>query len=180
MNEEDYETAILRYEELINNPPSVLDSLFALIDEGYCYLKLQETGDRSLPEECTFKPKSFEEHALISKNLISEFLEETFNDENEYQDINDFVLYSNHPNPFNPRTTISYAIPQKSKIEISIYNIKGQKVKTLVNEEKERGIWKEVWNGKDDNNKTVSSGVYLYKLNVDGKTRAVKKCLMLK
>jgi len=147
MNEEDYETAILRYEELINNPPSVLDSLFALIDEGYCYLKLQETGDRSLPEECTFKPKSFEEHALISKNLISEFLEETFNDENEYQDINDFVLYSNHPNPFNPRTTISYAIPQKSKIEISIYNIKGQKVKTLVNEEKERGIWKEVWNG---------------------------------
>ncbi len=96
-------------------------------------------------------------------------------------------LNQNYPNPFNPSgagrsptTTFSFSIPNKSKVTLSIYNIKGQKVKTLVNEEKERGIWKEVWNGKDDKNKIVSSGVYLYKLDVAGKTKAVKKCLMLK
>lgn len=87
---------------------------------------------------------------------------------------------TNYPNPFNPTTTISFSIPEESNVELSIYNIKGQKIKSLLSDQKEPGEHTIVWNGKDDNNKPVSSGVYLYKLNVDGKSEAVKKCLLLK
>ncbi len=98
-------------------------------------------------------------------------------------DIIDILIntLSNHPNPFNPTTTISYSLPAYTqKVNIDIYNLKGQKVKTLVNEEMERGIWKKVWDGKDDNDRTVSSGVYFYKLAVNGQTKSVKKCLLVK
>ena len=87
---------------------------------------------------------------------------------------------TNYPNPFNPETTISYQIKNPAKVEITVYNIKGQKVRTLVNEKKRNGLYKVIWNGKDNKNKTVASGVYLYKLNVNGKTVAVKKFLLLK
>ncbi len=87
---------------------------------------------------------------------------------------------SNYPNPFNPITTISFSIPKDSNIELSVYNSKGQKVKQLVSNQLSAGQHSVVWNGVDDKSKPVSSGVYLYKLNVNGKTEAVKKCLLLK
>ncbi len=94
---------------------------------------------------------------------------------------------SNHPNPFNPSgagrsptTTISFSIQKDSKIELTIFNIKGQKIKTLVHNEFTKGYHSIIWNGDDESGKPVSSGVYLYKLNVNGKSEAVKKCLLLK
>jgi len=89
-------------------------------------------------------------------------------------------LYQNYPNPFNPTTTISYQINQSGKVALSIYNIKGEKIKTLINEFKQTGKHAVVWNGKDNNGKTVSSGVYFYKLSINGKSKAIKKCLLLK
>jgi len=93
---------------------------------------------------------------------------------------NSELIISNYPNPFNPETTIKFSIPEKSKIELTIYNIKGQKIKTLIHNEFAKGSHSIVWNGDDESGKPVSSGVYLYKLNVNGKTEAVKKCLLLK
>ncbi len=87
---------------------------------------------------------------------------------------------SNYPNPFNPTTTISFSIPNKSKVDLSVYNTKGQKVKTLVKDQFTAGDHNILWNGTDNNNQPVSSGIYFYKLNVNGKTEAVKKCLLLK
>ena len=87
---------------------------------------------------------------------------------------------SNHPNPFNPSTTLRFSLPKDCDVELSIYNIKGQKVSTVANEFLEKGTHTVVWNGTDTNNKTVSSGIYFYKLNVNNKTEAVKKCLLLK
>jgi len=87
---------------------------------------------------------------------------------------------SNYPNPFNPTTTISFSIPEESKIELSVYNIKGQKIKSLLNDQIAAGEHSTVWNGEDASGRKVGSGVYLYKLNVNGKTEAVKKCLLLK
>jgi len=87
---------------------------------------------------------------------------------------------SNYPNPFNPTTTISFSIPEESNVKLSIYNIKGQKIKSLLNDQITSGEHSIVWNGEDDSGKKVSSGVYLYKLNVNGKTEAVRKCLLLK
>ena len=90
------------------------------------------------------------------------------------------ILYQNYPNPFNPETTISFSFPKDSKVELTVYNIKDQKVKQLLSDQLPSGQHSVVWDGKDDNNKLVGSGIYLYKLNVNGKTEAVKKCLLLK
>jgi FlgD Ig-like domain len=87
---------------------------------------------------------------------------------------------SNYPNPFNPTTTIEFSIQNKSQINLSIYNIKGQQIKTLVQNEYKEGSHSISWNGDDESGKSVSSGIYYYKLNVNGKTTAVKKCLLLK
>ncbi len=87
---------------------------------------------------------------------------------------------NNYPNPFNPTTTIKFSIRNDSEINLSIYNIKGQKIKTVANNQFTKGNHSVIWNGGDDLGKPISSGVYLYKLNVNGKTKAVKKCLLLK
>jgi predicted outer membrane repeat protein len=91
------------------------------------------------------------------------------------------LLNQNYPNPFNPTTTISFSVAQTlSFVTLDIYNIKGQKVKSLVKETIPAGDHNILWNGVDESGKSVSSGIYFYKLNVNGKTEAIKKCLLLK
>ena len=91
----------------------------------------------------------------------------------------DFQL-SNYPNPFNPETTISFDLPQDSKVKITVYNIKGQKIKTLYSfSNRGLGTRSVIWNGTDENNHSVSSGIYFYQLKVNGKSEVVKKCLLL-
>ena len=89
---------------------------------------------------------------------------------------------SNYPNPFNPETTIEFSIEQNQQneqIELEIYNLKGQKIKTIpvILSGVEGSV---IWNGTDNSGQPVSSGLYLYKLKVNGKTEAVRKCLLLK
>jgi hypothetical protein len=102
-------------------------------------------------------------------------------------DQNEIVMSSqynltNHPNPFNPTTEISFTLTTEnvktSKIEI--YNIKGQKMKQLFKGQLPVGKHSFVWNGTDENDKPVSSGVYLYKLSINNKIQAVRKCLLMK
>ena len=89
-------------------------------------------------------------------------------------------LHANFPNPFNPETTISFDIAQtSSSVSIDIYNIKGQKVKTLVDDIFEVGKHTITWNGTDGNNKSVSSGIYFYKMKTE-KYLATKKMILMK
>lgn len=90
-----------------------------------------------------------------------------------------FALHQNYPNPFNPETKISFSIPKDSKVELSIYNIKGQKVKTLAESDFEKGIHQVIWDGKDNAGKSVSTGIYFYKMETDSFS-AVKKAILLK
>ena len=89
-------------------------------------------------------------------------------------------LCQNYPNPFNPITTINYSLKENSRVSLNIYNIKGQKIKTLTHNEFIKGDHSIIWNGDDNFGISVSSGIYYYKLNVNGKTKAIKKCLLLK
>jgi len=102
----------------------------------------------------------------------------SINDE-PYEISSSITLFQNYPNPFNPETTISFYIKQNSKIELEIFNIKGQKVKTLINDYRQSGYHAIPWNGDDNYGNRVSSGLYFYKLSVDGKTEVVKKCLLV-
>ena len=109
-----------------------------------------------------------------------EIIENSAIDENNIDTLEYPIQIRTYPNPFNPTTTISFSIQEGSKIDLSVYNIKGQKIKTLANNEFIKGSHSIVWNGVDEFGKNVSSGVYLYKLNVNGKNEAMKKCLLLK
>jgi len=84
--------------------------------------------------------------------------------------IPEVYVMQNYPNPLNPlksKTTITFQLPQKTKVELVIYNILGQKVKTLVNETKYAGEFSIDWDGRDEFNQLVSSGVYLCKIKTD-------------
>ncbi|PID28994.1 MAG: hypothetical protein CSB55_02700 [Candidatus Cloacimonadota bacterium] len=83
------------------------------------------------------------------------------------------------PNPFNPFTVIYYTVPSDGEIDLSIFNIKGQKVKTLVSEFQKKGNYSVKWNGKDNHDDNLASGVYFYKIQT-GNSSAVNKILMLK
>jgi hypothetical protein len=87
---------------------------------------------------------------------------------------------SNYPNPFNPSTTIKLDLAESGKIELAIFNIKGQKVKTLMDAYSTKGHFEMVWKGIDDNKKKVASGNYLIKLKVNGEEKAISKCVLLK
>ena len=90
----------------------------------------------------------------------------------------DFAM-SNYPNPFNPSTTITLNVPQTALVtNIEIYNLKGQKVRTLPVSPSQNHTVSIVWNGTDDNDKPVSAGIYLYKLNIT--QSPIKKMLLLK
>jgi len=89
------------------------------------------------------------------------------------------ALNNNYPNPFNPETTISYSVKDREPVTIGIYNIKGQLVKTLLKGVQEPGNHTIVWNGTDDNGRSVSSGVYYYKMQA-GKYSSTKKMIMMK
>ncbi len=91
-----------------------------------------------------------------------------------------FQLLQNYPNPFNPTTTIRFTLPVASPVKITIYNTLGEQVRTLVNGKYRAGRHEVVWDGRDDGGNAVSSGIYLYRLSVPGKYRAVKKLLLVK
>lgn len=78
-----------------------------------------------------------------------------------------FELAANYPNPFNPSTKISYILPQRADVRLSVYNVRGELVKTLVADTRNAGSYTAQWDGTDANNLQVSSGVYLYKLKAD-------------
>jgi len=70
------------------------------------------------------------------------------------------MLYPNFPNPFNPSTMINYQLPMVSDVELSVYNLLGQKIKTLVSERQEAGTYQVKWDGRSDMGKSVSNGIY--------------------
>ncbi|MFO7809961.1 MAG: T9SS type A sorting domain-containing protein, partial [Candidatus Delongbacteria bacterium] len=84
-------------------------------------------------------------------------------------------LYQNYPNPFNPVTTISYALSEAAEVELNIYNMNGQIVRSLVNGKVDSGIYRVQFNA--DN---LASGLYVYKLKVDGKFVQSRKMMLLK
>ena len=84
-----------------------------------------------------------------------------------------------YPNPFNPTTTISFSIKEKAPVELVIYNILGQKVRTLVNQPLEPGEHSIVWNGTDNKGRSVASGIYFYRMKA-GNYSETKKMVLKK
>ena len=91
-----------------------------------------------------------------------------------------FELKQNYPNPFNPTTTISFALPTASHVTLTVYNLLGQKVRTLINNElASAGTHFQKWDGKDDFGHSVASGIYFYKIKADHFS-AIRKMVLMK
>ena len=88
-------------------------------------------------------------------------------------------LVDNYPNPFNPSTTISYALSEHAQVTLKVYNMLGQVVATLVDESQTAGYKSVVWNGRNDSGAALGSGMYLYRMTA-GKFVTTKKMLLLK
>jgi hypothetical protein len=108
-----------------------------------------------------------------------EFGAEPYVEASQYQILNTQYHLSNYPNPFNPETKIAFNLPESGRVILEIYNIKGQKIKTLLDCYMSPGSSEIIWNGRDDFDKTVGSGVYFYKLQTSSQT-IIKKMLLLK
>ncbi len=90
-----------------------------------------------------------------------------------------FALSQNYPNPFNPRTHIIYQLPQADRVTLTVYNVRGQAVCRLVDEEQGAGEHEVTWQGQDDAGRAVASGIYFYQL-VTGEFHQTRKMLLLK
>ena len=92
---------------------------------------------------------------------------------------NHIMLENNYPNPFNPSTVINFTLPEEMKISLSIYNISGRYIKTIINGSKRAGRSSVVWDGLDRSGNRVSSGIYFYELRTDDFVSS-KKMILLK
>lgn len=90
-----------------------------------------------------------------------------------------FSLSQNYPNPFNPSTTIKFQLPQKERVVLEVFNTLGEKVKTLVDDIKDPGFYEAKWDGTNNNNIDVATGVYIYRI-MAGKFILSKKMMFLK
>ncbi|MBI9031747.1 T9SS type A sorting domain-containing protein [bacterium] len=174
VKEEDYITAISRLQLILDNPETVADSIFALIDQAYCYMNLANQGSKALPD-VSVKTPDFASYMdfLYDLSLFSE--QNSFNNQLIPSVLN---IESNYPNPFNPETTISYSIPKDGKVLVSVYNLKGQKVKQLLNDHVIAGRHKVIWDGRNSQGQYVSSGLYFVKIKHSNMHRLHKMMLM--
>jgi flagellar hook assembly protein FlgD len=90
-----------------------------------------------------------------------------------------FVLYQNYPNPFNPVTTIKYGMPEKADVEIVIFNILGQRIRTFSYENQKAGYHHVKWDGKNELHQQVATGLYIYQMRA-GKYIKNKKMVLLR
>jgi len=91
----------------------------------------------------------------------------------------EFALLQNYPNPFNPITTLRYDIPENSRVNITIYDMLGRQVKTLINQTQDAGYRSIIWDATNDYGKPVSAGLYLYQIQA-GEYMQTKKMVLLK
>lgn len=177
MSESDYLTAINVLEEIILNPDSEEEQIYALIDEAYCYMKLSEAGEgglRSVLPECTVQPRDWRDYqqtvAVLQERLpyfqnlgVGESkLPNTYEDTHQVAVPQTFRLVA-YPNPFNPTTTLRYELPTVAEVTLKVYDISGRLVIVLDQGAKEAGVYSVQWHGKTTEGQTVASGIYIYR-----------------
>jgi len=134
----------------------------------------------SFNENATDTPPDFMNYVYVA-NASIEGLSTSDNDSTDDGVVvpNNFELTQNYPNPFNPSTTIDFSVPSLSDVNISVYDINGRLVKTLMNNTLTSGTYSVVWNGDDVNGNAVSAGIYMYSLTSD-ETSITNKMILVK
>ncbi len=144
---------------------------------GALYSALEFNGNIyyfDLEHDYEFTPEEIGQHQfklMVAQNPL----------DNANGDASPITSYFNvYPNPFNPETTIAFDVKQAGKVELAVYNLKGQKVKTLCNEMLTAGRKSYVWNGKNSDNRQTASGIYFMKLKAEGQKPVIRKVMLMK
>ncbi len=171
---ENWQTAIDHYEDIIDNPETTEDSIFAIIDLGYTYFLMGDTTSRSVVQGkmLEHKPKSKEEFAekrdyLLSLLPITKTQQEA---DNMLETLKVGELLQNVPNPFANTTTIYYKLNEQSSVLFKVYNHIGKEVSTMNQSIKNEGI-----NKIELDMSSFSSGIYFYSLFINGQLSDTKK-----
>ena len=167
---ERFSLAIDHYESILLNNPSFQDSCYAVIDLGDTYL---ESNLRSSGQLTQYIPVSYEIHQLNRETLLNS-IANLYMTGNSTGSTPPIQLLGNYPNPFNPSTTIRFQMKADSNVKVDIFNIRGQKVTTLLNESRPAGLNSVIWDGRDSKKSPVSSGVYFYR--IESSTSKTAKC----
>ena len=173
-----YYDSIDLYDIVIRNTVSFVEKLVSELNQAYCFWRLIESGATDLPTHIRWQPTTFDEYLDILNLVIQLISEGGFEIEESKPESVEFAM-DNHPNPFNPETNINFTIGSDVNVKLNIYNIRGQLVKTLVNENFKAGNHSILWNGTDFNNNQVSSGIYFYRLEA-GSNSVTQKMLLMK
>lgn len=162
-----------------------MDNCYLGIDTTQADMTLGEPVDTVGDGICTTTSTNWIPRYILIDGVVNPRETPEFTGINEYEikilpTTTDFlILHQNYPNPFNPSTTINFSLLQPCGVELSIYNVKGQKIKQLVSEQLSASQHSVVWNGDDENSKNVGSGVYFYKLETDNELK-IKKAIIVK
>jgi len=187
MSEGDYASAVEQLEIIIADPASEDQLIYAMIDEAYCYHRLQNSDGNlraGLPQS-TVRAKTMDEFREISEQLeqqlsINRLLLADHQSSSYSVNVpSSYSLSQNYPNPFNPVTTIEYALPVASEVQIKVYDVSGRLIKTLVDHPHQAGVYSVLWTGINENGDNVPSGLYLYTLETPSHYQ-VKRMIMLK
>ncbi len=167
---------------------SVIDelgnTLFDFCEDTFCNVEFPSEIDQIIKKDqvlyILFHNKFYAYDCESEKNYFiqkMDFTDFTNSDNNNL--IKPVLTTIAYPNPFNPTINISYNLPNDSKVSLEIFNIKGQKIKTILSENQKSGNHRTIWQGKDENEKKVSSGIYFYKLKTD-QNEKIKKIILMK
>lgn len=179
----DFQGAIDIVQWRLSNATDAVDSLNAVLDMEIVFQlnELQSSKKPITTQYSQYKYPDFRSFSVKHEehwNMLRDLLEKD-NAETDVPIPAVPLISSNYPNPFNPSTTIAFSIPGAGDVKLCVYNIKGQKVKELLNGNMAKGHHKIVWNGRDRNNRSVSSGIYFLKLESGGNT-SVRKAMLMK
>ena len=117
-----------------------------------------------------------DDYSNYSNIVFLDYLSGTDNETNEVAFVT--TLHGNYPNPFNPETNIAYTLAKATNVKLKIYNLRGQLVRNLLDEHQSSGKHKTLWNGKNNYNKAVASGIYLIRIETDSYNKTHKAILM--
>ncbi len=179
-----YSEALNRSIDLLDKVAGTEDEAHVLLEQGILYSFM--AGDSTGSGQKQVSPGSAQRLALAtyetvldnysetsSAEIAAWFLGKTYvssrSEELDASVPNKFALYQNYPNPFNPNTTIRYDLPEQSIVSLTIYDILGREVKTLVNGARVMGKHTAIWDGKDRFGIPVSTGMYIYRITAVSK-----------
>jgi len=153
-------------------------AFYHTMDGGNTWQKIESPNGKSIEEIEFFSP----DYGWASGDYGSIFKYDAttgIGNDSPNGKLESFSLYSNYPNPFNPVTNIKYYLNISGDAELSIYNVQGQKIRTLIKEFQTPGAYNFTWDAKNENGSRVSSGMYFYQIKLDNEVHA-KRMILLK